>query len=130
MYMTKTHKVAERIILKRYSVDFLIRYNRFIAYYSDRITIDYIINKVCIYYKITKLELCSKSRNRDIVVPRQVSMYLIKEYFKKKISLAKIGKQIGNKDHATVLHACKAINNLIDTDKQFVRELKEIKDTI
>jgi chromosomal replication initiator protein len=44
-----------------------------------------------------------------------------------KSSLASIGAQIGRKDHATVLHACKTVNNLIDTDKQFRHDVEEIE---
>jgi len=50
-------------------------------------------------------------------------------YFSKtltKSSLASIGSQIGNKDHATVLHACKTVNNLIDTDRTFKSQIDEI----
>ena len=44
-----------------------------------------------------------------------------------KCSLAVIGNAIGNKDHATVLHACKTVNNLIETDKAFKQDLEEIE---
>ena len=47
-----------------------------------------------------------------------------------KSSLASIGAQIGGKDHATVLHACKTVNNLIDTDKHFRHQIAEIEKKI
>jgi chromosomal replication initiator protein len=59
----------------------------------------------------------SKTRKREIVQCRQLAMFFSKQMTKS--SLAVIGKYCGNKDHATVLHACKTVNNLADTDKQF-----------
>ena len=58
-------------------------------------------------------EMEMKTRKREIVTARQVSMMLAKTFTK--YSLAKIGNEIGKKDHATVLHACKTISNLLDT---------------
>jgi len=67
----------------------------------------------------------SKTRKREIVQARQVAMYFSKNLTKS--SLATIGAQIGGKDHATVLHACKTVNNLIDTDKRFRTQITEIE---
>ena len=52
-------------------------------------------------------------------------MFFAKSYTKN--SLATIGAQIGGKDHATVLHACKTVNNLIETDKRFKRYITDIE---
>ena len=67
----------------------------------------------------------SKTRKREIVQCRQLAMYFSKQ--KTKNSLAMIGKHCGNKDHATVLHACKTVNNLADTDKRFKGYLSDIE---
>ena len=67
----------------------------------------------------------SKTRKREIVQARQIAMYFSKSFTKS--SLATIGSQIGGKDHATVLHACKTVNNLIDTDKRFRCYIDEIE---
>ena len=61
--------------------------------------------------------LKSKTRKREVVQARQISMYFSKKMTKS--SLASIGAHCGGKDHATVLHACRTINNLVETDKQF-----------
>jgi chromosomal replication initiator protein len=66
-----------------------------------------------------------KTRKREIVQARQVSMYFSKNLTK--ASLASIGSFIGGKDHATVLHACKTVNNLIDTDRHFRNQIIEIE---
>jgi chromosomal replication initiator protein len=61
-----------------------------------------------------------KCRKREFVTARQISMCLAKNFTKH--SLAKIGSQIGDKDHATVLHACKTINNLVDTKDSLIMD--------
>jgi chromosomal replication initiator protein len=68
--------------------------------------------------------LCSKTRKRHIVQARQLAMFFAKKYTKS--SLASIGSQIGDRDHATVLHACKTIDNLLETDKQFKKYYEDI----
>lgn len=89
------------------------------------ITIDYIQKVVCDYYKISIDQIQGKTRKREIVQARQVSMFFSKNLTK--ASLASIGARIGGKDHATVLHACKAVNNLIDTDKLFRNQITDIE---
>jgi chromosomal replication initiator protein len=68
--------------------------------------------------------LQSKTRKRHIVQARQLAMYFSKRMTK--ASLASIGSQIGNRDHATVLHACKTVDNMLETDKQFRKFVEEI----
>jgi len=89
------------------------------------ISIDYIQKVVCNYYNIGLELLQSKTRKREIVQARQVAMFFSKSLTKS--SLATIGSQIGGKDHATVLHACKTVNNLIETDKRFRLQVDEIE---
>ena len=89
------------------------------------ISIDYIQKVVCNFYNIPLDLLQSKTRKREIVQARQVAMFFSKSLTKS--SLATIGSQIGGKDHATVLHACKTVNNLIETDKRFRQQVDEIE---
>jgi chromosomal replication initiator protein len=89
------------------------------------ISISLIQKVVCDYFKIPMEAIMSKSRKREIVQARQIAMFFAKSMTKS--SLATIGTQIGNKDHATVLHACKTVNNLIDTDKGFRVYIDEIE---
>jgi chromosomal replication initiator protein len=89
------------------------------------ISIDYIQKVVCNYFNIGVEQLQSKTRKREIVQARQVAMFFSKSLTKS--SLATIGSQIGGKDHATVLHACKTVNNLIETDKRFRVQIDEIE---
>jgi chromosomal replication initiator protein len=80
---------------------------------------------VCNYFDVPVDSLQSKTRKREIVQARQVAKYFSKTLTKS--SLATIGSQIGGKDHATVLHACKTVNNLVETDKQFKNQIEEIE---
>lgn len=92
---------------------------------KKEISVDYIQKVVCDYFNITPDQLHSKTRKREIVQARQIAMFFSKSLTKS--SLASIGSQIGGKDHATVLHACKTVNNLIDTDKRFKQTIDNIE---
>lgn len=94
------------------------------TYEKKSITIDDIIKTVSSYYGVEVSAINTRSRKREVVLVRQVSMFLAKKYLD--MSTSKIGQYIGNRDHATVLHACKTVANLADTDKQFRNELNEI----
>jgi len=107
------------INLAKEMIDKLIKNSR------REISIDYIQKIVCDYYNIPLNLIQSKTRKREIVQARQVAMFFSKSLTKS--SLATIGTQIGGKDHATVLHACKTVNNLIDTDKQFRLQIQDIE---
>jgi chromosomal replication initiator protein len=89
------------------------------------LSIDYIQKVVCSYFNVPVEMLQSSTRKREIVQARQIAMFFSKSLTKS--SLATIGSQIGDKDHATVLHACKTVNNLIETDKRFRLQLDEIE---
>ena len=94
------------------------------TYEKKSITIDDIIKTVSGYYGVEVSAINTRSRKREVVLVRQVSMFLAKKYLD--MSTSKIGQYVGNRDHATVLHACKTVANLADTDKQFRNELNEI----
>ncbi len=89
------------------------------------ITIDYIQKVVCEYFGLPVDVLNAKTRKREIVQARQIAMYFSKSLTK--ASLSTIGSVIGNKDHATVLHACKTVNNLMETDKRFKAQVEDIQ---
>lgn len=78
------------------------------------ITIASIIAEVCDYYGVTPREICSKSRRRPIVRYRQMACYLAKRLTIR--SYPEIGRKIGDRDHSTVIHACRVIDNLIERD--------------
>lgn len=81
--------------------------------------------KIFKHFEIHISFLDSKTRRREIVKAKQISQYFTKK--KTKLSLDMIGQLIGNKDHATVLHSIKTVNNLMDTDKIYKSEIEEIE---
>lgn len=91
---------------------------------KKEISIDYIQKTVCDYFKIPMDQLQSKTRKRDVVQARQLAMFFAKKYTK--ASLQNIGNKIGNRDHATVLHAVKTVSNLSETDKIFRGYVEDI----
>lgn len=104
--------------LARQMIDKLIKNTR------KELSIEYIEKVVSEYFNVPIELILSKTRKREIVQARQVAMYFSKNLTKS--SLTTIGSKIGGKDHATVLHACKTVNNLIDTDKRFRMQIEEI----
>ena len=89
------------------------------------ITIEEIITKVCEHYRMDESVLHTKSRKREIVQVRQVAMYLAKKHTD--TSTSKIGYLIGKRDHATVIHACKIMKDLVEVDKDMKAEIEEIE---
>lgn len=94
---------------------------------SNEVTIDKIKSTVCDYFKISPEQIISKTRKREIVQARQIAMYLVRNLTQN--SLASIGSQMGGKDHATVLHACSTIQDLMESDKSikhYVQDLERV----
>ena len=89
------------------------------------ITIDHIVKVVCDYYGIELDTFNSAKRTRDVAQARQVAMYLAKQHTKSPLTV--IGSSIGGRNHATVLHSCKAVADMLDTDKQFKGQIEEIE---
>lgn len=92
---------------------------------NKTITIDEIIKAVCTHFKIETDAIYTKSRKREVVQARQIAMYLAKN--NTELSTAKIGAQIGGKDHATVLHACKTIKEQREVDKCLREDVDKIQ---
>ena len=99
--------------------------DKYVKVTAKEITIDYIQKVVCDYFGLTIDVINSSTRHREIVQARQLIMYYAKKYTK--YSLSTIGLYCGNKNHATVLHACRTVNNLMDTDKQFRIQAEKIE---
>lgn len=89
------------------------------------INIDDILNAVCKHFGLEFSAIHTKSRKREVVQARQIAMYLAKQHTD--LSTSKIGKFIGNKDHATVLHACKTVKGQCEVDKTFRSDIEEIE---
>jgi chromosomal replication initiator protein len=100
----------------------------YVQFTQKEITIDAIRRAVCEWLNISPDALDSPKRTREIAQARQVTMYLCKKYTKS--PLTAIGTAIGGKNHATVLHAIKAVTNLLETDKAFRNQMEELEHRI
>lgn len=79
------------------------------------ITPELIMTEVCQYFDLPKHKMLSRCRKREIVFPRQLSMALIRKLCTA-MSLADIGRTFNHRDHTTVLHSCKLVSDLRETD--------------
>lgn len=97
----------------------------YVKFTQKEITIEHIRNVVCEHLKVDQTVFDSAKRTRDVAQARQIAMYLCKQHTK--APLAAIGAAIGGKNHATVLHACKTVSNLLETDKGFNQLMEDIE---
>ncbi len=97
----------------------------FIKNSSKEISIEYIQKLVCEYFEVPIEMVKSKTRKREIVQARQISMYLAKSHTK--TSLKSIGVFFGGRDHSTVIYACQTVEDLIETDKKFKSYVTDIQ---
>ena len=108
-------RLAERVIKRAVKVD------------NHPLTIDDILEKVCRHYGVNQQHVFSKSRKRDYVQVRQISMYLAQKYTK--MPASRIGQLIGNRDHSTVIHSCNTVEQRLKVDKSFSAELNSIENS-
>ena len=97
----------------------------YVSMYQKEITIEQIIATVCDQMDIEKERLSSSERTREVAIARQLAMYLAKKHTKQ--PLTNIGAAIGGRNHATVLHSCKTISNLMETEKMFRQQVEQIE---
>lgn len=93
------------------------------------LTPDTILKTVCEYFNITREQLVAPTRKRQIVQARQIAMYECRNLIPS-CSLSTIGAELGGKDHATVVHACSTVQDLIQTDKQFRQWVEDIESMV
>jgi chromosomal replication initiator protein len=91
-------------------------------------TMEQIRQVVCDHFKLSIESISTKSRKLEVVQARQIAMYFSKRLTKN--SLSAIGTYIGQRDHATVLHACKKVEDMMDTDKFFRQSINEIEEKL
>ena len=108
-------RLAERVIKRAVKVD------------DKPLTIDDIVEKVCTHYNVTTAAVYSKSRKREYVVARQVTMYLAQKYTK--MPASRIGKLVGNRDHSTVIHSCSKVEERLNIDHEFSDEIMSIENS-
>jgi chromosomal replication initiator protein len=97
-----------------------------LSYVEEKeVTIDDILEIVCKHYGLELASIQTKSRKQEVVQARQIAMFLAKD--NTDFSTARIGKLIGDRDHATVLHAFKTVKEREEVDKNFHEEMEEIR---
>jgi chromosomal replication initiator protein len=87
-----------------------------------------IINAVCKYYGLKREDIVSKGRKKELIIPRQVAIYLMREMTNK--SLPQIGSIMGGKDHSTIFHSENKIKELLKTDAELKKSISEIRQII
>lgn len=92
---------------------------------ESEVGIDYIQKSVGEYFQIRVEDLKDKTRKKEIVIARQVAMYLCKEYTNH--SLKSIGYHFGGRDHSTVIHAVQSVSDMMDVDSKFCHSIDELK---
>ncbi len=97
----------------------------FISEVSKEITIENLQALVAEHFNIPLNKLVGTTRKREYVSPRQISMYLAKKLTDN--SLKSIGEHFGGRDHTTVIYSCKTVQQLIETDKEYEKELEIIE---
>lgn len=106
-------RLAERVVKRAVKVD------------DKPITLDDIVETVCNHYNVTVTAVNSKSRKREYVVARQVTMYLAQKLIK--MPASRIGKLVGNRDHSTVIHSCSKVEERLKIDAEFSDEIMSIE---
>lgn len=92
---------------------------------ESEVGVDYIQKSVGEYFQISVEDLKDKTRKKEIVIARQVAMYLCKEYTNH--SLKSIGYHFGGRDHSTVIHAVQSVSDMMDIDSKFAHSIDELK---
>ena len=92
---------------------------------ESEVGIDYIQKSVGEFFQVRVEDLKDKTRKKEIVIARQVAMYLCKEYTNH--SLKSIGYHFGGRDHSTVIHAVQSVSDMVDVDSKFAHSIEELK---
>ncbi len=109
-------KLVERVLKRTVKMD------------DQPLTVDDILNSVCRHYEVTPNNVRSKSRKKNLVLPRQLTMFLVNRYTN--IPSTRIGKLIGNRDHSTVLHSIAAIEEALKSSPDFADVVKKIEESL
>ena len=108
-------RLAERVIKRAVKID------------DKPLTVDDIMETVCHHFNVPLSAVSSRSRKRELVVARQVSMYLAQKYTK--MPASRIGKLVGGRDHSTVIHSCSQVEQRLKVDKAFGSDISSIENS-
>ena len=84
-----------------------------------------VVDKVARFFDIEPASIYEKTRRKEVVKPRQIIMYILREDFQ--VSYPAIGKKMGGRDHTTVIHSCEKIKNDIKTNSELEEEITQVR---
>jgi chromosomal replication initiator protein len=87
-----------------------------------------VVKIIADFYKIEEEVIYEKTRKKEVIKPRQIIMYILREDFC--ISYPSIGEKLGGRDHTTVIHSCEKIKREVKTDMLLLKEIQEIRSII
>ena len=92
---------------------------------AKTVSVKHVVSKVAEFYGIDEESIYEKTRRREVVRPRQVIMYLLREDFS--VSYPTIGNKLGGRDHTTVIHSCEKVKREVATDPELAKEIQDIR---
>ncbi len=92
---------------------------------TKTVSVKHVVSKVAEFYGIDEESIYEKTRRREVVRPRQVIMYLLREDFS--VSYPTIGNKLGGRDHTTVIHSCEKVKREIVDDAELAKEISDIR---
>jgi chromosomal replication initiator protein len=95
---------------------------------SRGVSVEDVVRKVAQYYEVPEKSIYEKTRKKEVVRPRQVIMYILREEFN--VSYPSIGEKLGGRDHTTVIHSCEKVKEEVKTNNALEQEIEHIKGII
>jgi chromosomal replication initiator protein len=89
------------------------------------VSVKHVVSKVAEFYGIDEESIYEKTRRREVVRPRQVIMYILREDFS--VSYPTIGSKLGGRDHTTVIHSCEKVKREVGSDTELAKEIQDIR---
>jgi chromosomal replication initiator protein len=89
------------------------------------VSVKHVVSKVAEFYGIDEESIYEKTRRREVVRPRQVIMYILREDFS--VSYPTIGTKLGGRDHTTVIHSCEKVKREVGSDSELAKEIQDIR---
>jgi chromosomal replication initiator protein len=95
---------------------------------QKNISVKDVVKAVSAFYNIEEDSIYNKTRRQEVVRPRQLTMYILREDYN--ISFPAIGQKLGNRDHTTVMHSCDKVKNELKSNPELINELNQIRSLI
>ena len=95
---------------------------------KDELSIVKVRKVVCDYYNLTKQQICSSTRTKNIANPRHIAIYLCRKLLD--APYESIGEEFGNRDHSTIMNSCKKVEELIKKDPNYLKAIQDIESRI